>query len=119
MRTASKFLDAYRKLAPNPELFRGGRNNEVALVDLALHLLTQFLPDEPVGVIPFLLSGYPGLAGSDPRILGAIQNLRHYCTSFSSPYAWGAAIEIHAETPDVNRAYRAEVALRARRREAA
>lgn len=119
MRTTSKFLDAYRKLAPNPELFRGGRNNEVALVDLALHFLTQFLPDEPVSVIPFLLSGYPRLAGNDPRMLGAIQNLRHYCTSFSSPYAWGAAIEIHAETADVNRAYRVDGGVRARRREAA
>lgn len=119
MRTTREFLDAYRKLVPNPELFRGGRNSDVALVDLALHLLTQFLPDEPVGVIPFLLSGYPGLAGNDPKMLRAIQNLRHYCASFSSPYAWGAAMEIHADIPDVNRAYRVDGGVRPRRREAA
>lgn len=119
MRTTSRFLDAYRKLAPNRELFRGGRNSEVALVDLALHLLTQFLPTEPVGVIPFLLSGYPGLAGVNPTLLGAIQSLRHYCAPFSSQYAWGAAMEIHADAPEVNRAYRVDEGVRPVRRNAA
>lgn len=119
MRTTSTFLDAYRKLAPNPELLRGGRNSDVALVDLALHFLTKFLPDDHVGVIPFLLSGYPGLAGNDPKLCQAMQSLRHYCAAFSSAYAWGAALDTHAEIPDVNRAYRVERGVRAIRREAA
>ena len=115
MRTASTFLAEYRKLASNTELFRGGRNNDVALVDLALHFLTRFLPGEHVGVVPFLLSGYGKLVCNDQQFLHAVQNLRHCCASLCSAYAWTAAIEVHADVPEINRAYRIEANIPARR----
>jgi restriction endonuclease in pPIWI_RE module len=89
---------------------------EAARVDLALHLLTRFLPDESVDAVPFLLSGYPMLAGEDPSLEAAIKNLRHYCAEFASSYAWGAALDTHEEVPEINRAYRVEGRRRAVRR---
>ena len=111
MRSASNFLAGYRKASCNPDLFRAGQNKEVALVDLALHFLSEFLPGENVAVIPFLLSGYSKLIKDDSQFLRAIQNLRYYCPSFCSAYAWTAAAEVHSDFPEINRAYRIEATL--------
>src|SRR6266850_558624 len=115
MRSASDFVGVYRKLTSDPDLFRGGKNKDVLFVDLALHFLTQYLPGEPVGIIPFLLSGYAKVIKDDSQFRRAVQNLRHYCSSFASAYAWAAAIEAHSDIPEINRAYRVDAGFPKRR----
>src|SRR4051812_44375153 len=109
MRTDKHFLQAYRQLSPNPQSLRRDQCREAALVDLTLHFLSEHFPGEPVGVIPFLLSGYAQIAGAaSPGMRQALHNLRQYCASFASAYGWRTAVEAHADVPEMNRAYRVE-----------
>lgn len=119
MRTATPFLNAYRKSVPSPELIRGSRGRDACLVDLALHFLATRLPRETVDAVPFLLSGYPQLAGERELPSRELQSLRHLCPAYASPYAWTTALEVHQSITEVNRAYRVEREGRAVRRQAA
>jgi len=119
MRTARHFTMVYRKLIPEFDGSGTHAAGEVPLVDLSLHFLARFLPDEPVAVLPFLLAGYPHLLNGRVEAQRALQNLRHYAPVFSSAYAWSAALESFADVPEVNRAYRINSAARAERRVAA
>jgi hypothetical protein len=119
MRTASPFLQSYRKLLPNAA--RPGQRGagEEPLVDLALHFLARFAPEESVAVLPFLLAGYPQPLNSQPEALRALQSLRHHAAVFASAYAWSAALEVFEEIPEVNRAYRVTATRRVELRTAA
>ncbi|MFJ3048427.1 hypothetical protein ACIPEN_21550 [Herbaspirillum chlorophenolicum] len=96
MRQSKSFVALYADSVLLEESKRGPtqESRDAALVDLCLHFLATYLPDETIDTIPSLLQGH--LSGLVPDDASApLVALRHMASSYCSRLAWRNALTNH------------------------
>lgn len=112
MRTDQIFIDRYREslrsVDPRSADLPPESSRALALTELCLHFLSQWLPDEDSFSVPFLMLGYPVLLGSalnHPGVKPALAALRHTAYRYRSFPVWLEACRQHKEFPETFRCY--------------
>lgn len=113
MRAPQTFIRAYltlaRSIAPDEApCSSASAITQLALTELALSALSQYLPGESTDILPALMMGYPALlpeGSQNPQIRQVLASLRHLCLRFNAVPQWAAACEAHAAYPAILRCH--------------
>ena len=112
MRTDREFVETYRvalqSVEPSTRAMGIDTVRSLALTELCFHFLVEYLPDEDLSTIPYLLVGYPKLLrdkSEEHAVRRGLATLRHLCGRFASVSVWLNACRHHNEYHEAVRCY--------------